>query len=265
MFTAIDRPHLKSETFPSRIVLAMRIVLGLYLCRVREVALLAGLLLGLVSCAHNKSTKKIPSNVKPAPLPASVAAPVGSVERGIASWYGEPYHGRRAANGEVYDMNELTAAHRTLPFGTWVRVLHLANQKKVEVRITDRGPFVDRRIIDLSRKAAQAISLIGPGTGLVEVTVIHPPKGAVIELYGVQAAAYAEREKALVLRARVEKIVGEARLMTPDERSPLYRVLSGATTKEGASEILQRLRQAGLGGYVVRLDSTAIPAMKVPW
>lgn len=252
----------------------MRIVLGLYLCRVRDFALLALLLLGLVSCARNKSPKKLPPSVQPASasssasspasssVPTFVAAPIGSVERGIASWYGEPYHGRRAANGEVYDMNQLTAAHRSLPFGTWVRVLHQANQKSVEVRITDRGPFVDKRIIDLSRKAAQEISLIGPGTGMVELTVIRPPKGAVIELYGVQVAAYAERDRAAALRARVEKIMGEARLIAPDERSPLYRVISGATTKEGASESLRRLRQAGLSGYVVRLDSTAIPPMK---
>src|SRR5262245_56577220 len=81
-------------------------------------------------------------------LPA--AALVGSVETGVASWYGHPYHGRRAANGEIYDMEKMTAAHRTLPFGTWVRVRNLENNKTVDVRITDRGPFVGGRIIDLS-------------------------------------------------------------------------------------------------------------------
>src|SRR5918911_761622 len=71
-----------------------------------------------------------------------VAPAVGSGETGIASWYGYPYHGRRAANGEIYDMEKMTAAHRTLPFNTWVRVKNFANEKTVDVRITDRGPFV---------------------------------------------------------------------------------------------------------------------------
>src|SRR2546428_7552002 len=77
--------------------------------------------------------------------------PPGPAEVGQASWYGYPYHGRRAANGEIYDMEKLTAAHRTLAFGTWVRVQNLDNQKTVDVKITDRGPFARNRIIDLSR------------------------------------------------------------------------------------------------------------------
>lgn len=90
----------------------------------------------------------------------------------MASWYGEPYHGRRAANGEIYDMNKMTAAHRTLPFDTLVDVLNLDNQQAVQVRITDRGPFVDGRIIDLSRAAAQQISMLGPGTAKVRLKVV---------------------------------------------------------------------------------------------
>src|SRR5689334_3866223 len=72
---------------------------------------------------------------------ATIAPRIGATETGIASWYGYPYHGRRAANGEIYDMEKLTAAHRTLPFDTWVEVRNTANQKAVTVRITDRGPF----------------------------------------------------------------------------------------------------------------------------
>src|SRR5438270_4761933 len=87
------------------------------------------------------------------------AARLGSTETGIASWYGYPYHGRRAANGEIYDMEKMTAAHRTLPFGTWVRVKNLENDKTVDVRITDRGPFVRGRILDLSHAAADSIEM----------------------------------------------------------------------------------------------------------
>src|SRR5438105_6010495 len=99
-------------------------------------------------------------------------ARIGSTQTGVASWYGHPHHGRRAANGEIYDMEKMTAAHRTLPFDTWVRVRNLANNKTVDVRITDRGPFVGGRIVDLSHAAALAIDLIGPGTAKVKLTVV---------------------------------------------------------------------------------------------
>jgi rare lipoprotein A len=93
------------------------------------------------------------------------------IERGMASWYGEPFHGRRTASGETFNMNELTAAHKTLPFGTRVRVRHATTGKEVTVRINDRGPFAKGRVIDLSRAAAAAIGLIQTGVG--PVVVLH--------------------------------------------------------------------------------------------
>ena len=105
-------------------------------------------------------------------IPAAPSAPIGSTERGIASWYGKPYDGRQAADGEIYDMEQMVAAHRTLPFQTMVRVRNLTNDKTVDVRIIDRGPFVANRIIDLSHAAARAIDLIGPGVANVEITII---------------------------------------------------------------------------------------------
>src|SRR6266851_5282505 len=101
-------------------------------------------------------------------------ASIGATETGIASWYGVPYHGRRAANGEIYDMEGFTAAHRTLPFDTWVRVKNLSNAKTVDVRIQDRGPFIDGRIIDLSRASAREIDMIGPGITKVNLTTTKP-------------------------------------------------------------------------------------------
>jgi rare lipoprotein A len=108
-------------------------------------------------------------------LPPPTPARVGNAEEGMASWYGHPYHGRRTSNGEIYDMDLLTAAHLSLPFGTWVRVKNLENGRWVDVRINDRGPFVKNRIIDLSRAAAQSIRMIGPGTTRVEVEVVGVP------------------------------------------------------------------------------------------
>ncbi len=108
-------------------------------------------------------------------LPPPTPARVGNAEVGMASWYGHPYHGRRTSNGEIYDMDLLTAAHLSLPFDTWVRVTNLENGRWVDLRINDRGPFVKNRIIDLSRAGARAIHMIGPGTARVSVEVVGMP------------------------------------------------------------------------------------------
>lgn len=127
--------------------------------------LLASLL--LLGCG-----KKRASSVAPMPR-----VKIGYEQRGIASWYGHPYHGRATASGEVYDMERLTAAHQRLPFGVITRVENLSNGKTVDVRINDRGPFVKGRIIDLSRAAARRIDLLGPGIVQVRLRVIDaPPK-----------------------------------------------------------------------------------------
>jgi rare lipoprotein A len=107
----------------------------------------------------NPPARPSPRRDKSSPSPA----PAGYLEEGNASWYGVPFNGRRASNGEIYDMYKLTAAHRTLPFETMVRVTNLNNGKATTVRITDRGPFVENRIIDLSLAAAREIESIGPG------------------------------------------------------------------------------------------------------
>lgn len=121
----------------------------------------------LFSGCAKKTSAHVPSSVKP--------ARIGETETGIASWYGIPYHGRRSANGEIYDMEKLTAAHRTLPFDTWVKVTNLANKKHVDVRITDRGPFVDGRIIDLSLAAARELDMVQSGIVHVRIKVIPKP------------------------------------------------------------------------------------------
>ena len=97
-----------------------------------------------------------------------LSVPVGYTEEGKASWYGVPYHGRPAADGEIYDMETLVAAHRVMPFNTWLEVTNLQNGKSVKVRVIDRGPFVGGRIIDLSKAAARQIDLIGPGVAPVQ-------------------------------------------------------------------------------------------------
>jgi rare lipoprotein A len=100
---------------------------------------------------------------------------VGWSETGVASWYGIPYDGRRTSSGEIFDMHALTAAHRTLPFNTWLEVTNLDNGKRVEVRITDRGPFVRGRIIDLSMGAADRLGMVRAGLAKVRLKVIKAP------------------------------------------------------------------------------------------
>ncbi len=147
----------------------------------RKALLLAlwALAVALSACGHKKHAR-----ITPPPPPAAgvksrpVMPRIGDTETGIASWYGHPYHGRQAADGEIYDMETLVAAHRTLPFNTWVRVVNLRNNKTVDVRIIDRGPFIDGRIIDLSHAAAGLIDLIGPGIGPVRIEVIRPPSSS---------------------------------------------------------------------------------------
>lgn len=106
----------------------------------------------------------------PEPLPQQQEAQ-RELGRGLASWYGPRFHGRPTASGEKFDMHQLTAAHPTLPFGTIVRVRSLVNGRTVDVRINDRGPFIKRRVIDLSRAAAQALGLIEARTGTKPVVI----------------------------------------------------------------------------------------------
>src|ERR1035438_2377752 len=137
----------------------------------RTLIVLVAAAVALAGCGHKKRARVTPP---PGPSRRPVVVQPGDTEEGLASWYGHPYHGRAAADGEIYDMEKMTAAHRTLPFHTWVRVYDLDNNRSVDVRITDRGPFVAGRIIDLSHAAARELSMIGPGVARVFISVPQP-------------------------------------------------------------------------------------------
>ena len=183
----------------------------------------------------------------------------------MASWYGHPYHGRQAANGEIYDMEKLTAAHRTLPFNTWVRVENLSNEKAVEVRITDRGPFIEGRIIDLSHAAAREIDMIGPGVTRVRVRVIQPPRSAAVApveersnaRFAVQVGVFRDRNNAERVRTDMAARYGAAKLVLREASPVMWRVLVGAEASEDAATALSdRIRRESneKSGFVVRLD-----------
>jgi rare lipoprotein A len=122
-------------------------------------------------------------------------------EEGMASWYGPGFHGKRTASGEVYDMEDMTAAHKRLPFGTVVRVENRDNGRRTEVRINDRGPFVDDRIIDLSRAAARDIGMLGPGTAHVRIAVVEV--SAMLSCSLVQVGAFSSLDNAGDLEERL--------------------------------------------------------------
>ncbi len=209
----------------------------------RCLALIAVLALA-TSCAKRK------------PVSAPLAPVPGSVEYGIASWYGYPYHGRRAASGEIYDMEKLTAAHRTLPFGSWVEIENLSNGKRVQVRITDRGPFVEGRIIDLSRAAARQIEMLGAGIVKVRLEVIEPPRTLpAVDLYAVQVGAFETQANAERLEESLRERYAHCRLVRRESSSPPWRVLVGQEpTPEAAGALARELRQEFGSAFVVRLD-----------
>ena len=133
----------------------------------------------VASCASNKpsTTIKAKSSTTKTSTSSSSSSSTksGAVTKGKASYYADKFHGRKTASGEVYDKKKLTAAHRTYAFGTVVRVINKKNGKSVDVRINDRGPFSSGRIIDLSRAAAEKISMVNDGVVDVEVRVISVP------------------------------------------------------------------------------------------
>ncbi len=221
----------------------MRIRSGLFL-----------VLVALLGCHHKRSARLIPQ-VPPSP----VTVAVGYTETGIASWYGHPYHGHPAADGEVYDMEKLTAAHRTLPFNTWVRVYDLDTSKSIDLRIIDRGPFVDGRIIDISHAAAREIKMIGPGTAHVRVEVIRLPEVLEGMGFAVQVGAFRDRRNAERVRDQMQARYGSARVVMRAGNPELWRVLVGSepteTQANSLAELIRRESPDGMAAFVVRLDS----------
>ncbi len=206
------------------------------------------------------------TEASPAPAAASPAgkhakipgapAPVGYTEEGNASWYGNPFHGRRSSNGETYDMHKLTAAHRTLPFETMVRVTNLSNNKSTVVRITDRGPFVENRVIDLSMAAAREIESIGPGVVPVRLEVlgnVDPMEG----FFTVQVGAFRDRGNAERLRDRLNASYTPIYIQQYDAADgAFYRVRVGKISGErAAQDFAEQLRaKEGFSPMVLRLD-----------
>jgi rare lipoprotein A len=184
------------------------------------------------------------------------AVPGEYVEEGVASWYGIPFNGHRTSNGEIYDMHQFTAAHRTLPFNCVVRVTNLNNGKQTEVRINDRGPFVANRVIDLSLSAAQAIEMVGTGTANVRLEILSGPNPHV-GAFAVQVGAFKVQENAERLKTQLEATYPPVSIASYDSpNGTFYRVRVGRLpTEDAAQKLADKLHaQEQMTTFVVRLD-----------
>lgn len=200
---------------------------------------------------------KTPSEIAPSipEIPAD-AKPLWS-ETGVASWYGAPYHNRRGSNGEIYDMHAMTAAHRTLPLGSVVRVTDLKTEASAIVRITDRGPFIEGRVIDLSQAAAQQIGMIQRGTAEVRIDVLQTPvpmdSGG---RWAVQIGAFEGEDAARELAAHLSHRYRTANVLTFN--SPVgdwwVRVRVKDDLRARAEEIMRDTKTSEGAIFLVRLD-----------
>jgi len=176
------------------------------------------------------------------------SGPRGGVEVGLASWYGREFHGRPTSNREIYNMNDMTAAHPTLPFGTYLMVTNLDNEQTAVVRVNDRGPFVKGRIIDLSYAAARVLGMIGPGTARVRLEVLpgYFWGSAPQARFSIQVGAFAVQENAYALKrqleARYEGVFVTA-YKTPNQA--YFRVRVRAKDRESALKTARRLADEG--------------------
>ncbi len=155
----------------------------------------------------------------------------GFYQQGIASWYGHPFHGQATASGEIYDMNDPTAAHKRLPLGTKVLVTNLENQRQIELLINDRGPFVKNRVIDLSKYGARQLGIIQNGTAMVRIDILELPESishSKKHPFAIQFGAFENREPALKLRDKIARQNDEVFIdEIKQSNGTLYRVRLG--------------------------------------
>lgn len=200
---------------------------------------------GSSSSASTESIPRLGHNAKPI-----------YVETGYASWYGPPYNRRRGANGEIYDQNAMTAAHRTLPLNSVVRVTNLSTGHAALVRITDRGPFVEDRIIDLSLAAAKAVDVWRPGTAEVRIEVLSAP--APIFQGGrwcVQIGAFHSERQARKLKEKLQDRYEDANVIQfTGPTGEWVRIRPEGDDKHKAEEVASKTHVKEGGVFLVRLD-----------
>jgi rare lipoprotein A len=233
---------------------------------VRRLAFFIAALLMLSACGGKKA------RVSVSPVSTASTSPSNSDLEGLASYYAEPYHGRRTANGEVFDTYKaMTAAHRTLPFNTLVRVTNKTSGGSVEVRINDRGPFIDGRVIDLSLLAAQKLEMVRAGIVSVKLEILKTGDNAGVPvaspsspssnspsapIYGVQVGAFGNKQSAEDLKSRLEKKYPSVSIETfSADAATIYRVRIGRQADlQAAQRLADELRKEDFSPFIVRMN-----------
>jgi rare lipoprotein A len=180
---------------------------------------------------------------------------VGYKEQGVASWYGKKFHGNPTSSGERYDMYTMTAAHKTLPLPTTVRVTNLRNGKNVVVRVNDRGPFIDNRLIDMSYAAARELDMIGSGTTLVEVVALNGQSPSSPAYTSVQSAPAGGPGLNPVSSAVAEPVNAPAPIIN------LYLQVGAFGDRLNAQQLEQKLINNGIVNVLIRYDASSEPAL----
>lgn len=216
---------------------------------------------GGTSSATNRPPQPAPPLAKPAPLPPNLSEKPSLVETGLASWYGPPYAGRKGADGTVYDQNAMTAAHLSLPMGSIVRVTNLATNQSAVVKITDRGPFVRGRIIDLSLAAAKATGLYRMGVAKVRVEAwTPPPSTSPTAIPGgrwcVQVGAFQSEKDAIKLKTQLMRRYTTAKVIEfPGPTGHWVRINPARPDKTNALEVADSIHvDGGAEPYLIRTD-----------
>jgi rare lipoprotein A len=194
------------------------------------------------------------------PKQETLSVPPGAkpvfTETGIASWYGAPYHNRRGSNGKLYDMNAMTAAHRTLPLGSIVRVTNVKTGHSALVEITDRGPFIPGRILDLSLAAAKAVDVWTAGLATVRVEALEVPSPITGGRWAVQIGAFPQEDEARSLSGRISRRYRTAKVLCFS--SPVgdwwVRVRVVGDDRQRAEEVAHETQTSAGSIFLVRLD-----------
>lgn len=240
--------------------------------RCLSVSVVAAIMLLLSACGGHKTAKSQPvppppTITAPQPAPPSEASttPTPSsprkakpiyVETGMASWYGPPYHNRRGANGEIYNEHAMTAAHRTLPLNSMVRVTNLTTGRSAMVRITDRGPFVGDRVVDLSLAAAKAVDVWQAGTAEVKLEVLSAP-ASIFDggRWCVQIGAFHNEDEARKLKEKLENRYEDAKVIQfTGPTGEWVRIRPEGDDKRKAEEVAGKTHVKEGGVFLVRLD-----------
>ena len=235
--------------------------------RIRNIMIF--LYIGLLGCSSDlvsfdndfKSVKHSNTNLKGTMKPYSINGKkyyptivnIGDKATGIASWYGPGFHGKKTSNGEIYDQNSLTAAHKTLPMNTILRVTNLENNKQIKVRINDRGPFVGNRIIDLSKKGAKDLDMIDQGTAMVKLEVIGFAKNqSKYNNFMIQIGAFKNINGAKITAKKYENYKNYNSTIKYNEKDELYRVfLTGFRSEEEAKDFINNNKNFN-GAFIIR-------------